>query len=123
MMDTDTHIGHPIRPPQITMIGAMAIIGAVWDATTYGMNPRSMSLDWEKTMANPKPSEEPNTNPNSASRNVKSASRSSTSSMIGSLGVRRVKNTPKISHACGMEVSSGRTGSGTVPSTDFPTSL
>ena len=61
---------HPPRS-QITTTGAMAMIGTVCEATTYGTSARSSSRECTKTIAKPRPRSAPNTKPPNASRNVK----------------------------------------------------
>src|SRR5438067_5410952 len=61
------------QPPrnQITTTGAIAMIGTVCEAMTYGTSARSSSGECTNTMATPSPSAAPNTKPPKASRKVK----------------------------------------------------
>ena len=56
-----------------TMIGAMARIGTVWEATTYGTSARSARREWTNRMPRPRPRNPPRTKPVSDSRNVNRA--------------------------------------------------
>jgi len=50
-------------PSQTTTIGAMARIGTVCDATTYGKSPRSSQRECAKPMARTRPVTPPSANP------------------------------------------------------------
>ena len=50
-----------------TTSGAMARIGTVWDATTYGTKARSASREWTNRIPSPSPRTLPSANPASAS--------------------------------------------------------
>jgi len=75
---------HP-PPSQITTTGAIAMIGTVCDATTYGTSARSSSDECTKTIAKASPSTAPKTKPPNASRKVKIPALISTSPSGGPL--------------------------------------
>ena len=60
-------------PSAKTIIGARAMIGIVWLATTYGTNERSSQREWTNRVARPRPRSVPRANPRNASRHVYSA--------------------------------------------------
>ena len=87
---------------QMTTTGAIAMIGTVCEATTYGTSARSRMPEWTNTMARASPSTAPITNPPNASRNVKIAASTSTSPSGGPFRCAGSANAAAISQTCGM---------------------
>src|SRR5437763_14024135 len=91
---------HPPRN-QITTTGAIAMIGTVCDATTYGTSARSRSGECTKTIARTRPSTAPKTKPPNASRKVKTAAMTSTTPSGGPVRCAGSMNEEAKSQTCG----------------------
>src|SRR5437879_9113263 len=89
---------HPPRS-QITTTGAIAMIGTVCEATTYGTSARSSSCECTNTIARASPSSAPNTKPPNASRNVKIPALTSTRPSGGPLSCDGSTNDTAMSQA------------------------
>ena len=86
----------------ITTIGAIAMIGTVCDATTYGTSARSSRGECTKTIASASPSPAPKTKPPNASRKVKTAALARTKPSGGPLRWAGSTNAAAMSQTCGM---------------------
>src|SRR5437016_2127317 len=92
---------HPPRN-QITTTGAIAMIGTVCEATTYGTSARSSIRECTNTIARASPSTAPNTNPPKASRKVKKPALTRTIPSGGPLRCAGSTNDAAMSQRCGM---------------------
>ncbi len=120
-METESHCGMSRRPPHTTTMGAMAMMGTVWLATTYGMNARSASADLVNSTPSANPKAAPMANPTKASRSVQK-DRPSRSRMRRFPPRRTGRNSSHtMSHEWGIVTLSGRTGE--VRSSALPTTL
>ena len=108
--DTAFQPSTPFEPRPMTTIGAIARIGTVCEATTYGRTPRSRSREWTSTTASPKPKTAPRTNPASASFAVNQAASSRGWMRAGPPVVTGSLNALRMSWMCGIVVSSTRNG-------------
>ena len=110
-MATDIQAGHSSRLPQMTIIGAMASSGTVCEATTYGISPRSSSVERPNNAPSANPTRLPARKPAAASRQVNQAERSKIARRIVSFPRWAGRNSaPRILAMCGMDLSSDRMG-------------
>ena len=105
--------GRSFSRPQVTMIGASAMSGTVWDTFIHGSRPRSATRQRSIRIASPRPIASPNENPMAASwkvyqpffkRNRYSGSRARPS-------LTSSNSSPAMSVACGIVRSSVDAGS------------
>ena len=87
---------------EITTTGAIAMIGTVCEATTYGTSARSSSCECTNTIARASPSSAPNTKPPNASRNVNIPALTSTRPSGGPWPCAGSTNDAAMSQTCGM---------------------
>ena len=91
---------------QITTIGAIARIGTVCEATTYGRTPRCITRECARIAPIAKPPTAPIAKPSAASFAVKSAALRSVTTRSGASGFGRSNNAGTIEWTCGMLVAS-----------------
>ena len=91
---------------QITTIGAIARIGIVCEATTYGSSPRWSMRECASTAPMTKPPVAPIAKPSAASLPVNAAAFSSVTMRSGACGFGRWKSAPIMSWMCGIDVAS-----------------